>query len=296
LRRQKLEFCVIRIRVFRPVVIFAITAIMALALTGCGDDDGEDSPRDASPRATEQGAVSGDITVFAASSLTEAFSEIGDAFEDAHSGTSVEFNFDGSQALRTQLEQGARADLFASANTSQMDMAVESGVVASDSEIFARNRLVVIVPKDNPGAIQSLQDLANPGIKLVLANEDVPVGAYSRRFLDKASADPAFGAGYRDDVLANLVSEESNVRQVAAKVQLGEADAAIVYTSDVTEDLAEDVATIEIPDALNEIATYPIALTAEPGSPSAAQAFIEFVLSEQGQAILVRHGFLPAAP
>jgi molybdate transport system substrate-binding protein len=130
----------------------------------------------------------------------------------------------------------------------------------------------------------------------VLANEDVPVGTYSRQFLDNASADAAFGAGYRVDVLANLVSEESNVRQVAAKVQLGEADAAIVYTSDVTPDLAADVATIEIPDALNEIAAYPIALTADAGNASAARAFIDFVLGEDGQAILVRHGFLAANP
>jgi molybdate transport system substrate-binding protein len=136
--------------------------------------------------------------------------------------------------------------------------------------------------------------MANPGVKVVIANPDVPVGNYTRQLLTKASQDPEFGADYESDVLGNVVSEEANVRQVAAKVQLGEADAGVVYSSDVTAELAEDVTMIDIPDEFNQIAAYPIALTAEAANPEAAQAFIDFVLSDEGQEILVAHGFLPA--
>ncbi len=272
----------------RKVYSLIATAIMVLSLVsvaGCEDDRGD---------ADE--ATTGDITVFAASSLTAAFEEIGQSFHDANPDATATFNFGGSQDLRTQLEQGASADVVAFADTKQMDSAVESGVANRDYTIFAHNHLVVIVPADNPAGIKSLQDLANPGVKLVFANADVPVGNYSRQFLDKASADPKLGATYKDDVLANLVSEEANVKQVATKVQLGEADAGIVYTSDVTAELAEDVVMIEIPDALNVIADYPISQTLVSSNEMAAAAFIEYVLGKEGQAILESHGFIPVEP
>ncbi len=269
-----------------PLAIFAFAVFFA----ACNDDDDDEEVVATTPAASP---LSGEITVFAASSLTAAFTEIGDVFHEANPDAGATFNFAGSQDLRTQLEQGASADVFAAADTKQMDMAVASGVVADESTIFAHNRLVVIVPKANEAGIATLQDLANPGIKLVLASADVPVGNYSRQFLDKASADPAFGADYKDRVLANLVSEEANVKQVSAKVQLDEADAGIVYSSDVTPELAEDVTIIEIPDAFNVIASYPIALTAEPPNSTTAQGFIDFVLGDEGQAILRTNGFIP---
>jgi molybdate transport system substrate-binding protein len=265
-----------------------VLALPAFALFAACSDDDETAPT--VPTSTTA-SVSGKITVFAAASLTEAFSEIGDAFRVANPGVSVTFNFGGSQELRTQLEQGAGADVFASADKRQMEMAAASGVVPADSTAFARNRLVVIAPANNEAGIATLQDLARPGVKLVLANADVPVGGYSRQFLERASADPAFGLGYGEAVLANLVSEESNVKQVAAKVQLDEADAGIVYSSDVTAELSEAVIPIDIPDELNQIATYPIALTSETSNEEAALAFVAFVLSDQGQAILTAHGF-----
>jgi len=274
----------------RAILFILCVLIAAGGLAACDESDGSSS---SSPNGS---AVDGDVVVFAAASLTDAFAEIGEAFEAANPDANVTLNFGGSQELRTQLGQGARADVFASANATQMNLAVDAGVVDPASDIFAGNRLVVIVPAGNAVGLETLLDLANDGILLVLANEDVPVGEYARAFLEKASNDPAFRPDYADDVLANLVSEEPNVRQVAAKVQLGEADAGIVYSSDVTSDLTEDVETIEIPDALNEVAMYPIALTSEPENEAGARAFVAFVLSAEGQAILESYGFLPVQP
>jgi molybdate transport system substrate-binding protein len=273
------------LRRLTAIAIVLSSAIVVAACSGDADDEGVGA-----------GGVSGDVTVFAASSLTAAFEEIRGAFQDANPDADATFNFGGSQDLRTQLEQGASADVVAFADTKQMDSAVESGAANPDYTVFAHNRLVVIVPGDNPAGIKSLQDLANSGVKVVLANEDVPVGNYSRRCLDKASADPAFDPTYKDGVLANVVSEEANVKQVATKVQLGEADAGIVYTSDVTAELAEDVAMIEVPDSLNVIADYPISLTTEPSNEQAGAAFIDFVLGKEGQSILELHGFVPVEP
>jgi molybdate transport system substrate-binding protein len=159
--------------------------------------------------------------------------------------------------------------------------------------VFAHNRLVVVVPADNPGGVETLQDLAQPGLKLILAAEDVPIGAYSRDYLDKAEGSTSLGAGYRDAVLANVVSYEQTVKAVLTKVVLGEADAGIVYTSDVTPDVADAVQQIAIPDNLNTIATYPIAPVSDSEQPQLAQQFISYVLSAEGQTTLAAHGFLP---
>jgi molybdate transport system substrate-binding protein len=233
------------------------------------------------------------LTVFAAASLTDAFGEIGKAFEAANPGTTVTFNFAGSQQLAQQIGQGAPADVFASANGTQMNVVIKSGQVVSGSQkTFVKNRLVVIFPTANPGGVTRLQDLAKPGLKLVLADKSVPVGGYALDFLTKASASPDFTATYSPTVLANVVSYETDVKQVLAKVSLGEADAGIVYTTDVTPDAAGKVGRLDIPDALNTIAAYPIA--AIQGSPNAAvaQAFVDYVLSTDGQAVLVKWGFI----
>lgn len=234
------------------------------------------------------------LTVLAAASLTESFSEISKAFENLHPGVTVTFSFAGSQQLAQQLDQGAPADVFASANIKYMQQVVDSRRVAADSPVvFARNRLVVIHPLNNPGSIQSLQDLSKPGLKIVLANSSVPVGNYTLTFLENASKDAAFSSDYKDSVLANVVSYEENVKSVATKVALGEADAGIVYSTDVTADLRAQVDAIDIPDALNVTATYPIAVIADSSAPVLAQAFVEYVLSAEGQAVLAQYGFLP---
>ncbi|MCC6804398.1 MAG: molybdate ABC transporter substrate-binding protein [Anaerolineae bacterium] len=240
------------------------------------------------------------LTIFAASSLTDAFEEIALAFEGANPGVDVVYNFGGSSTLATQLADGAPADVFASANNTQMTNAVNAGRIGGTPRTFVKNRLVLIVPVDNPAGIGSLHDVANAGVKLVVAVPGVPVRDYTDAMLEKLAADPAYGEEYRAAVLANIVSEEENVRQVSAKVALGEADAGVVYRSDVTPDIADEVIALPIPDAVNTLATYPIALTDNPANPELAQAFVDYVLGDAGQDTLVKWGFtsirIPALP
>jgi molybdate transport system substrate-binding protein len=272
---------------------FVIAALIATGLVACGDDAGADpTPTTAAPAATATPSVTGNITVFAAASLTDAFTELATEFKKANPGVGeITFNFAGSSALRTQLEQGARAEIFASADTVQMDAAKKSGVVSGGDKIFARNSLVIIAPKSNPAKVAASLDLKNSGLKLVLAAPEVPVGNYARQMFLKMDADPAFGAGFNDAVLKNIVSNESNVKQVVAKVQLGEADAGVVYGTDITASVAPDLTRVEVPTALNVIAEYPIALTKDAGNTKAAQAFMDYILSAAGQTILKKYGF-----
>jgi len=230
------------------------------------------------------------LNVFAAASLTDAFTEIGKKFEASNPAVAVTFNFAGSQALRTQIEEGAPAEIFASANKAEMDTLITGGHVAEGTaQVFLNNKLVVILPANNPSGVTKLEDLANPGIKLVLAAEEVPVGKYARQSLDQMNSQ--FGSDFKDKVLANVVSNEDNVKQVVAKVQLGEADAGIVYTSDAVA--ASDLRTIEIPAELNVVAEYPIAKLDKSANPDLADAFIAFVLSPKGQTVLQKWGFAP---
>ncbi|MEP6989181.1 MAG: molybdate ABC transporter substrate-binding protein, partial [Chloroflexota bacterium] len=232
------------------------------------------------------------LTVFAASSLTDAFTEIGNNFKTAHSGVDVVFNFGSSSTLATQLTEGAAADIFASANATQMQVAVDGKRIAGKPKTFAKNRLVLIVPADNPAKIQTLHDVANKGVKLVIAAPKVPVRDYTDAMVTKLVADPSYGDAYKTAFTANVVSEEDNVRQVSAKVSLGEADAGFVYKSDVTPDIADKVIAIQIPDAVNTLASYPIAATDNAADGKLASDFIDYVLSDEGQAILVKWNFI----
>jgi molybdate transport system substrate-binding protein len=233
----------------------------------------------------------GTLTVFAASSLTEAFSEIGAAFASANPGDKLSFSFANSRTLRAQIEAGAPADVFASASMQEMESLLSAGMVSPGSpRVFLTNQLVVILPATNPAGLQQLQDLSKPGLKIVLAAKDVPVGNYARQSLEKMNA--AFQPGFSTLVLANVVSNEDNVKQAVAKVQLGEADAAIVYASDAVA--ASDLKRMEIPAALNVIAQYPIAPLSDSAQPTLARRFVEYVLSPAGQAILGKWGFGPA--
>lgn len=244
----------------------------------------------ASPAAFPAG---GSLTVFAAASLTDAFGKMKTDLEAADPGLSITYNFAGSQALVTQLEQGAAADVFASASKAQMDAAIKKGVVDGKPVTFTQNRLAIVVPKDNPAKIAVYADFAKSGLKLVLAQAAVPVGQYARQSICKAGADTStYGDGFVEKVAANIVSEEDNVKAVLTKVQTGEADAGIVYTTDVTAKVAGDVAVIKIPAKVNVVAKYPIA-PVKGGHAELAQAFIDYVTGPSGQATLKAFGFEP---
>jgi molybdate transport system substrate-binding protein len=245
------------------------------------------------PASYSRGAA--ELTVFAAASLTDAFRDVGQAFERAHPGTRVSFNFAGSQQLALQLEQGAQADLLASADQRTLDRLVEAGLIdATDAVTFARNRMVVILPADNPGQVESLRDLARPGLKLLLAGPQVPAGAYARQVLDNLAADPVYGEVFKAAVLENLISNEENVKQVVAKVQLGEADAGMVYSSDVTPGVAGQLRRIEIPERFNVVAAYPIAVVRSASAAPLARQFVQFVLGPDGKRVLEQWGLVPA--
>lgn len=233
------------------------------------------------------------LTVMAAASLTTPFTEIGRQFELQHPGTIVTFNFAGSQELAQQISQDAPTDVFASANRKQMNVVIDNGRINPDApRTFVKNRLTVIYPIDNPADLHELKDLATPGIKLILAAVEVPVGQYSLQVLELASQNPAYGETFKNSVLQNVVSYESNVKFVLSKVALGEGDAGIVYSSDLQGEDAAKVALIKIPDEINMIAAYPIAPLNDSANPEMAQAFVDYVLSDQGQAVLARYGFM----
>jgi molybdate transport system substrate-binding protein len=266
----------------------------AAAQTVTGAQAFTETPAEPEKRAIEPEAAPRILTVLAAASLTEAFTEIGQIFESQNSGAKVEFSFAGSQQLAQQLDHGAPADVFASANTKYMDAAVQSGRVTDGAaEVFANNRLVVIYPRENPAELKELKDLTKPGLKLVLAAKEVPVGKYSLDFLDKAIQDPSFGESFKEDVLKNVVSYEQTVKAVLTKVVLGEADAGIVYLSDISAEAGPQVGKLDIPVALNVIASYPMAAINDSQNLDLAQAFVDFVLSPAGQKVLEKYNFIP---
>lgn len=274
---------------------FLLGSVVLGLLLACGQRVAVPPAELAHPASEDSGdaSLSGNLVIFAAASLTEAFTALGQHFEAVHPGTTLTFNFAGSQQLAQQLGQGAPADVFASANARQMEVAVQADrVVSGTQQVFVRNRLVVVTPADNPGEVSTLQDLTRPGLKIVLAAADVPVGQYSRDFLEKAALAAGFGAAYEDAVVANVVSFEESVKSVLTKVALGEADAGIVYSSDIPPNQADQVQRVEIPDELNTIATYPIAVVSDTQQPALADAFIAYVLAD-GQTTLARYGFIP---
>ncbi|MEP6476356.1 MAG: molybdate ABC transporter substrate-binding protein [Actinomycetota bacterium] len=249
-----------------------------LALTACSS--APISGGESSPQASE-------LTVFAGSSLTKGFTELGADFEAAHPGATVTFNFGPSDGLAAQIDSEGGADVFASASQTWMDdVAGKAGITGRTD--FVTNELVIITPSDDPAGIGSLDDLASPGVQVVLAAEGVPVGDYAREALTNAKIDGA--------VLANVVSNAEDDAAVVATIISGEADAGIVYVSDVTAEVAPGVRSVEIPDDVNVIATYPIAIVDGSSNTELAQQWVHFVTTGDGQTRLVgEFGFLPAA-
>lgn len=299
-------------REYRPAhpLMIAVTLMIALGSTIAGAPSAAaqfacapgtpaaQAPPGATPAATIPDVDFPDgeatLTVFAAASLTDVFTDLGAELEAAHEGLDVIVETAGSQSLVTQLQEGASADVLATANNSTMATAVESGLIVGSPVPFTANRLVIVAPEDNPAGITSLDDLAGDDIRLVIANDEVPAGTYARQALCSWSASGGTPAGALDAIATNVASEEEDVRNVLAKVQLGEADAGIVYASDATasELAGTPLTVVDFPDGVPVSASYPAAATAD-GDPVLASAFIAALLSPEGQALLERYGFTP---
>ncbi len=241
-----------------------------LALVSCGGDEPSTADRD--------------LTVFAAASLAGAFEELGAPFEAANPGVRVTFNFGPSDALAGQIASEGTGDVFASASQTWMDEVANDPGVRGRTDLV-RNRLVVITPAENPAQVEGIEDLARPGLQLILAAEGVPVGDYAREALDNA--------GILESAVANVVSNEEDAAAVVAKIAAGEADAAIAYVSDVSSAAANDVGAVEIPSKVNVIATYPIAIVEGTDDAELAEAFVAHVTGDEGRDVLERFGFEP---
>ena len=224
------------------------------------------------------------LTVFAASSLTGAFTQIGKDFEAMNAGASVTFNFGSSTDLAAQIQSEGTADVFASASGTAMDTVASQPGVTGRAD-FATNRLVIVTPPDDPASVSSIQDLAKPGVQVVLGAPGVPVGDYAREALQNAGIEKA--------VLANVVSNEEDDASIVAKISAGEADAAIVYASDLSGQAGAGLRSVAIPDGVNVVATYPIAVITGSPNASVAQEFVTYVTGDRGRATLGRFGFGP---
>jgi molybdate transport system substrate-binding protein len=250
--------------------------VAAVFLVSCGSGE---STATASPSATP---LSGTISVFAAASLTDSFRAIGAYFQGANSGLTVQFNFAGTPTLVTQIELGASADVFAAADTTNMDKLKGDGYTAGTPQVFAHNQLEIVVAPGNPKGIASLADLAKPGVIYISEGPTVPAGKYSLQALAKAG------------VTVTPKSQETDVKSVVSKIELGEADAGIVYKTDISA-ASGKVQGVAIPDIYNVVATYPLVAVKGTNNSVAGSAFIAYVLSAKGQSTLQAFGFLPAA-
>jgi molybdate transport system substrate-binding protein len=266
------------------VTALIISSIAVMGLAGCGGAGAADEGG---------GGEGATLSVFAASSLTDAFGELARTFEERNPSVEVRQSFESSSTLLTQIQHGAPADVFASAAQEEMNTAVKGGLVAGEPVVFVRNREVIMVPKNNPAGIESMRDLAKPGIKLVLAEDGVPAADYAMEILGKANAE--YGRGFREAVLSNVVSSEADVRASVGRVALGDADATFGYASDYTPDVRDRVKAIPIPPDLNIIATYPIAILEDAKDPELARKWVDLMVSDEGQRVLEKWGFEPAA-
>jgi len=230
------------------------------------------------------------ITVLAASSLQAAFTAAGNAYAAAHPDSTVTFGFDASSGLRAKLEEGAAADLFASADVANAQRLIVDGLAIGPVRPFAGNGLAIVVPRDNPAHIETPADLARPGVRLVSAGDGVPITSYATQLIDDLAGQVGYPPGYAALVAANVVSREDNVAAVVAKVGLGEGDAGIVYGTDAQA--SSRVKRIPIPAAVKVSVTYAAVVVKSSRQPEAARAFLSFLASSPGQAILARYGFV----
>jgi molybdate transport system substrate-binding protein len=258
----------------RSLRAVALAAAAALALGGCGSS----AASSGGFTAPGKPAISGTITVFAAASLTESFTKIGKDFEAANPGVTVKFNFGGSSALAQQINQGAPADVFASAAPTNMKQVTDTGAITATPVTFVRNTLEIATPAGNPAKITGLADFAKADLKIALCAEQVPCGAAAKKVFDSAGIKAA------PDTL------EQDVKAVLSKVSLGEVDAALVYRTDVKA-AGSKVEGIPFPEAGKAVNDYPIAACAKAPNSAGAKAFVDYVRSDKGKAVLTEAGF-----
>ena len=270
---------------FSRIMFLLVAACMLLV--SCGSNNTSSSSSTTSTPTPTAAPVT--LNVFGAASLTAAFGEIKTKFEAANPNVTVTYNFNGSNTLAIQITQGAPADVFASADPKNMQ---KVSSLVNTPQTFVENKVVVIVPANNPAHIKTLHDLANPGVKIAVANSSVPVGNYTLQVLSKMGQSSEYGPSYESAVKANFVTQETSVSGVIQKVQLGEVDAGYVYVSDAFS-AGSKVSSIDIPARYNIVANYPIATVKDSKNPSTAQSFVQYVLSADGQAILAKYHFIP---
>ncbi|GHG09464.1 molybdate ABC transporter substrate-binding protein [Streptomyces filamentosus] len=259
----------------RRTATAVLTAALLVPLAACGDDGAEKDAAGSPAPGSTGGAPAANLTVLAAASLTDVFKTAGAAYEESHPGTKLTFSFAGSQELVAQVSQGSPADVLVTADTKSMDkVEADTGTPA----VIARNRLVIATGEGNPHGIDELKDLADTGLKVVLAAPEVPAGKYSQKILDAQR------------ITVKPVSQEPNVRAVLSKVELGEADAGLVYRTDA-ESAKDEVDAVEIPDGQNAVAQYPAATLKDSKNAEAAAAFVAWLSSPEGQKILQDAGF-----
>jgi len=278
------------LRNLHPARALFVLLAFGMLLAACGQSNTNSSRGGNSSTTPTPTAVT--LKVFAAASLKPSFTAIQTQYHQVHPNVKIVYNFAGSQALVQQITQGAPADIFASADQTNMKKVTGAGL-ATGPQTFADNSLSIIIPISNPAHITALKDLANKGVKIDVAASSVPVGSYTLQVLDKLGKSSTYGLAYKSAVKANFVSQEDNDTAIVQKVQLGEADAGIVYNTDVTAAAASKVKFISIPATFNIIAQYPIVALKSSTNANDAQAFVQYILSSDGQAILAKYRFLP---
>jgi molybdate transport system substrate-binding protein len=259
--------------------------LAAIVFAACSSLGASSAPSAAPP------ASAVELTVYAAASLKGALDAAKPAYESTHPGVTIAISTDASSALETKIEQGAPADVFLSADTTNPKKLVDAGLTAGPAVDFARNELTVIVPTANPAKLMTPADLAKPGVKVIAAGDAVPITKYASQVVANVAKDPGYPADFEAAYRANVVSKEDNVKAVVAKLELGEGDAAIVYLTDAKA--SSKVTTIDIPASANVLATYAGVVIKSSQNPAAAQAFVTWFAGPDGQAILAGFGFLP---
>ena len=271
----------------------ASVALCVLVLAAC--TAGSETPTTSSPApprsvAPSHGA-SADLTIFGAASLKAVLEAVEAEYEKANPGTTLTVSTDSSAALETQIEQGAPADVFLSADTSNPRKLVDAGLAAGEPVAFAGNKLTIIVPADNPAGIATPADLARDGLRIIAAGDEVPITKYATQLVDNLAGQAGAPADFAAAYAANVASKEDNVSAVVAKIALGEGDAGIVYVTDAAA--ADGVETIDVPDVANVPATYAGVVVGASPNEAAASAFLEWLAGPDGQAVLAEFGFLP---